>query len=146
MQIQNLTTMRMTLSLICLLLLSACTESSPRQFTQDAERQIPVWTAEELAKPIAVRPLGNTPETSRFAIRLNEAEKPHIHRDHDLIAVVLEGYATAHVGAQIFHMKPGDLVEIPRGVIHWVMPVDGPCVAYAVFSPTYDGSDNHPVE
>jgi quercetin dioxygenase-like cupin family protein len=137
--------MHHTTLLIALATLCACT-ATPRHLTDAGEQPLPVWSAEDLAKPIAVRPLGATPESSRFAIRLREAEKPHIHREHDIVVVLMQGLARVHLGEHIHDMRPGDVMEIPRGVVHWAIPVDGPCVVYAVFTPTYDGSDTHPVD
>jgi mannose-6-phosphate isomerase-like protein (cupin superfamily) len=105
----------------------------------------PLWTAEELAKPIAVRRLRATAETSVSLIRLMKAEQPHIHKDHDLVVVLLSGSARLHLGERTVAVHPGDVMEIPRGVVHWAENT-GPEASevYAVFSPPYDGHDNLP--
>lgn len=131
--------------LAVLALLAACTPA-PRQFSPDGERPPLAWSAEDLAKPIAVRPLGATAESSRAAIRLATAEKPHTHNEHDLVALVTSGTVRMHLGDQVFEMRPGDVVEIPRGVVHWAQPLDGVAEAYVIFTPPYDGTDHHPVE
>lgn len=125
--------------------LTACT-SSPRQFATTGERLPVAWTAEDLAQPIAVRPLSATAESSRVAIRLAASEKPHTHNEHDLIALVVSGSVRMHLGDQVFEMRPGDVVEVPRGVVHWAQPLDGVAEAYVIFTPPYDGTDHHPVE
>jgi quercetin dioxygenase-like cupin family protein len=106
----------------------------------------PTWTAEELAKPVAPRRLHGDEHATTFLIHLGTAEKPHTHDQHDITVVLVRGAVRMHLGDRVETMGPGDVVEIPRGVVHWAesMSKDG-SVAYAVFSPAYDGSDMHPV-
>lgn len=136
---------------LCTLLLVGCT-SSPQQHTRGrVHTTLPepvdaLWTTDELAKPIAVRPLRRTAETSVSLIRLAKAEQPHIHKDHDLVVVLLSGTARLHLGNRTIDVRPGDVMEIPRGVVHWAENT-GPEASevYAIFSPPYDGRDNLPV-
>ena len=104
------------------------------------------WTAEEIAKPIAVRRRHATAETSVSLIRLAGAEQPHIHKDHDLVVVVLRGSARLHLGQRVIDVHPGDVIEIPRGVVHWAEnTARSASDVYAIFSPPYDGQDHLPV-
>ena len=104
------------------------------------------WTREELAKDIAVRVLRSTSQATTMAIRLKTAEKPHIHADHDLVVTVLSGAGRVHIGGRTEVVRPGDVIEIPRGVPHWAENTDSSAsVVYAVFTPQYDGKDSQPV-
>ena len=136
--------------LVCAaLLLSACADTTPdrgRVVASEGVREQTTWTPEELAKPIAVRRLRVTAEVSVSLIRLQGAEKPHIHQTHDLVVVMLSGGGVLHLGERTIPVKPGDVMEIPRGTVHWAEnndPVGSE--VYAVFSPPYDGMDNIPV-
>ncbi len=105
------------------------------------------WTAEECAKPIAVRPLRATAEVSVSLIRMSGAEKPHTHDQHDLTVVLLCGAGVLHIGERTVALAPGDVMEIPRGVVHWAENRDPEAsVVYAIFSPPYDGQDSHPMD
>ncbi len=127
---------------------SLANSSTPRGrvFSTDATLTDPAWTAAELAKPIAVRRLQATQHTSINIIRLDGAEQPHIHRDHDLIVIVLHGTARLHLGNHVMEVRSGDIMEIPRGVVHWAENTGSEASeVYAIFSPPYDGLDNIPV-
>ena len=120
--------------------------SRGRVFSTDATLTDPAWTAAELAKPIAVRRLQATQHTSMNIIRLAGAEQPHMHRDHDLVVVVLQGTARVHLGDHVKDIRAGDIMEIPRGVVHWAENTGSEASeVYAIFSPPYDGLDHIPV-
>ncbi len=122
------------------------TTARGRVITPDGDLPAPTWTVEEQAKPIAVHRLRATAETSISVIRLAGAEQPHIHKDHDLVVVLLSGAARLHLGQRVIDVHPGDVMEIPRGTVHWAENTGaGASEVYAVFSPPYDGRDNLPV-
>lgn len=105
------------------------------------------WTDEEKHKEIAVRKLRETPHASYHIIRLNASEKPHIHLNHDLAVFVLAGEAIVHLENKAIKIKPGDVVEIPRGIVHWGEILNNnPCEVYAIFTPAFDGVDHQLVE
>lgn len=139
--------MRFLIAPLIVLSLCACTPTtrgrvlSPQQDLAD-----PAWTPAEVAKPIAVRRLHATTETSTSLIRLAGAEQPHIHQDHDLVVVLLRGSARLHLASRVIDVHPGDVMEIPRGVVHWAENTGADASeVYAIFSPPYDGRDNLPV-
>ncbi len=136
--------------LACALLFAGCSSTADsvgrgRVITPLPDPVDPLWTPSELAKPIAVRRLRETKETSVSLIRLAGSEQPHIHKDHDLVVVLLSGQARLHLGNRVVDGRPGDVMEIPRGVVHWAKNT-GPdaSLVYAIFSPPYDGLDNVP--
>lgn len=140
--------MRLSLILLSLLLIGCTAAPSPRGrvITTLPEPINPLWTPDELEKTIAVRRLRATSEVSVSLIRLAGAEQPHMHKDHDLVVVMLSGAARLHLGNRTVDVRPGDVMEIPRGVVHWAENT-GPEASevYAIFSPPYDGRDNLPV-
>ncbi len=104
------------------------------------------WTASEKKAPVARRTLKQTSEASYHLIRLAGAEAPHIHQNHDLVVSILRGESRIYLGGKAFTAGRGDVIEIPRGMPHWVENAgSGPCVAYAVFTPPFDGKDEIPV-
>lgn len=132
----------------CALLLVGCSsapEARGRVITPLPDPVDPLWTPAELEKPIAVRRLRETKETSVSLIRLAGSEQPHIHKDHDLVVVLLSGQARLHLGNRVIDVRPGDVMEIPRGVVHWAKNTGADAsLVYAIFSPPYDGLDNVP--
>lgn len=100
------------------------------------------WTPQERSLNISGKKSHGTAEASYHFIRIRGAENPHIHRNHDLHVVLLSGEAKVHFKDREFEMKPGDIVEIPRGTYHWAenLSKQGSEV-YAIFTPPYDGKD-----
>lgn len=104
------------------------------------------WAGEDFKKDLVIKTLKTTPEASYHGIRLNGAEKPHTHQSHDVAVFVLKGKARLHIGNRIVVVRPGDVIEISRGIVHWAerMGKDSTEV-YAIFTPPYDGKDYHEV-
>ncbi len=118
-----------------------------RRITTAGLQNFPPWTAEEAAKDVAARVTGITKEASTHLIRIRTAEGPHIHKEHDTVVFILSGAGRLHMNDQVFSYKPGDVVEIPRGVPHWAENAGGEAtIVYAVFTPPYDGKDRLAVE
>lgn len=93
----------------------------------------PVWTAEEQALPVATRKLEENDRSSHWFVRLSESEKPHTH-DADLTVFVLSGQARVHLGERTLFSDEGDVVRIPKGLIHWAELAPGAvCEAYAIY-------------
>jgi len=105
------------------------------------------WTPEELVQDVAHRILNKTQEASFHLIRLKGAEEPHIHETHDLTVFVVSGYGYVHFKDRSEKIKVGDVIYIPRGVIHWGenLSPNGTEV-YVVFTPPFDGTDVKVVE
>ncbi len=102
----------------------------------------PDWTEEEKKQEIALRPIRTTSEAGYYLLRLNESEKPHVHDHHDITVILLSGQALMHYEGKSHLVNPGDIIEVPRGVVHWAENLNNqPCEAYAIFTPPFDEKD-----
>lgn len=100
------------------------------------------WIKAESKSDIAIRKLRETPDASFQIVRLNTAEKPHVHQTHDLTIFVLRGNALMHLDNKDISVRAGDVIDIPRGVPHWVENRSkSPSEVYAIFTPAFDGKD-----
>jgi quercetin dioxygenase-like cupin family protein len=118
----------------------------------DQEKAVPetVWSAEDLAKPVAVEFIDKTWFESRHRARLapGAAETPHTHEDHDLVVEVVSGSARVHTAGAVILAKPGTKIEIPSGTVHWAenLSKTEPAEAIVIFSPPFDGKDTVPAK
>lgn len=78
----------------------------------------PLWTQAERERPSAERHLRRTAEASTSLMHLVGKEPPQ-QRPHDRVLVVLAGTVHLHVGEVVHLLRAGDVVEIPRGTVHW---------------------------
>jgi len=100
------------------------------------------WVEAELKSDIAIRKLRETQDASFQIVRLNTAEKPHVHQRHDLTVFVMRGKAMMHLDGKDIAVAAGDVIDIPRGVPHWVENRSrSASEVYAVFTPAFDGKD-----
>lgn len=101
-------------------------------------RENPIGESEN----IQAIPLFNNQDSSHFIIQIRDREKPHIHETHDLTVVVKRGYGVLYLGKDKLPMRRGDIAFIPKGVPHYFVNEDSkPSIAYAIFTPSYDGKD-----
>lgn len=82
---------------------------------------------------------------SFHVVWISSEEKPHIHKEHDLIVFLIYGSGEFHIGDRVFQMKRGDVAYVPRGTPHWFKNTSKTAIAYVVFIPPFDGKDNIPV-
>lgn len=138
--------------ILCLAaLLSGCVSTGSTQVSKNRVRVITPnvvyeginWTNEERLQDVAVRSIRVTRNASYHMICLNTAEKPHVHDQHDMVVTMLSGSAKLHLNLKTYDLNPGDVVEVPRGTLHWVENTGGklPAEAFAVFTPPYQGKD-----
>lgn len=125
-----------------LLLLFSSAAHAAEILTPEGVLREPGWSAEEQAADLSKKLIKNSPDSSSFWIRLKVSEKPHVHQDHDVTVVVLRGKSLMHLGLQVREIKEGDIIEIPRGIVHWAENKGPePCLVYAVFTPVLEGKD-----
>lgn len=104
------------------------------------------WTPDQLRAETANHTFHSTREASFHILRLRTAEKPHIHKRHDLTITVLSGRVKMHMDPRTVIVEPGNVIYIPKGVMHWAQNLDkNASEAYAVFIPPFEGKDFHPV-
>jgi mannose-6-phosphate isomerase-like protein (cupin superfamily) len=101
------------------------------------------WTNAERMQDVATRSIRVTRNASYHMICLNKAEKPHVHDQHDMVVTVLSGTGRLHLNLKTYDLTAGDVIEIPRGTLHWTENTGSkePCEAFAVFTPPYQGRD-----
>lgn len=71
----------------------------------------------------------------------------HFHRSHEEVIFVRSGRAEARIGDRTVEMKAGDILLVPKGVVHGVKVLgDAPFLGVSVFAPAFDGKDRVFVE
>lgn len=138
-------------SVLGLVLLAGCTAARPTHYWQTTDGlsllAIDQKLASESLSPtenIRVTPLGRTESVSHHLVQIRTSELFHLHRNHDLTVVVYRGQGTMRIGEKQFPVTKGDVLLIPRGIPHaFTNRSSQPAVAIAVFTPSYDGRDNH---
>lgn len=116
------------------------------QFTESDLEKILAENPLHLTENIKVTTLGRGQTISHHVVQIRDREVPHIHKEHDLTVVVLRGGGYIMLGRRRIELAAGDLLFIPRGIIHYfVNTFTQPSVALAVFSPPFDGKDTIPV-
>lgn len=87
--------------------------------------------------------LERTVRVSTHVVQVRNREPLHVHRKHDLDVTLRRGRGTLIFGDQRIKLRMGDFFKIPRGVAHaFINEGRKPAVAYAEFSPPFDGVDS----
>ncbi len=98
---------------------------------------------------IAIQELsrGEGDSASSHIVQIRRLEPLHVHKDHDLMAILLKGKGILTLGERQLQVSPGSVISIPRGIPHsFVNKSSEPAVAYAMFTPAFDGKDTVPVQ
>ena len=86
--------------------------------------------------------LGRDASTSHHVVAIRTAETPHRHDRHDLLVMVVRGYGSMRIGDATLPVGEGSLLYVPRGAVHAFTNESGaPSVAYAIYTPPFDGAD-----
>ncbi len=86
--------------------------------------------------------LGRDATTSHQAVAIRHREALHRHDRHDLVVVMLRGHGTLQIGEEERAVGAGSILYIPRGILHAFRNASGePAIAYAVYTPGFDGVD-----
>ena len=94
-----------------------------------------------------LREIGRDANTSHHLVWIRDREQPHRHDRHDLLVVILRGYGFMRLGDEERAVGEGSILYVPRGTPHAFRNASGEvAVAYAVYSPAFDGADRVPVE
>ena len=80
--------------------------------------------------------------SSSFVIWVKKEVKSHRHAKHTENIYVIEGTATMKLGKEIFDIKAGDYVFIPKNTLHSVKTTSQkPLKVLSIQSPNFDGTD-----
>jgi len=89
--------------------------------------------------------VGRDEHTSHHVVSIRHREVPHRHDRHDLLVVMLAGHGTMRIGDEVRSVAPRSILYVPRGAVHAFTNQSGePAVAYAVYTPGFDGKDRVP--
>jgi mannose-6-phosphate isomerase-like protein (cupin superfamily) len=98
-------------------------------------------------KDFRVAEIGRDAATSHHVVAIRTAETPHRHDRHDLFVVMVRGHGTWRVGDETLDVGEQSILSIPRGTVHAFGNLsDGVAIAYAVYTPPFDGVDRVEVE
>lgn len=95
---------------------------------------------------LRVRELGRDEHTSHHLVWIRDREAPHRHDRHDLLVVILRGHGGMRLGDEERPVGEGSILYVPRGTAHAFRNASPDvAVAYAVYTPAFDGNDRVPV-
>jgi mannose-6-phosphate isomerase-like protein (cupin superfamily) len=91
--------------------------------------------------------VGRDGSSSHHLVWIRDREIPHRHDRHDLLVVMLRGEGTMRLDGEERPVGSGSILWVPRGTPHaFRNTASEPAVAYAVYTPAFDGKDRVPVE
>jgi mannose-6-phosphate isomerase-like protein (cupin superfamily) len=98
----------------------------------------------ENIKPIA---LVRNARTSHVLVQIRDREPVHYHADSDISVVIVRGSGIIHIAQQQLPAKAGDVMFVPRGVVHYfVNDSKEPAAALVIYSPPPGPKDRVLVE
>ncbi len=90
--------------------------------------------------------VGRDARSSHHLVWIRDREVPHRHEHHDLTVFMLRGFGQMRLGQEERPVGPGSVLYVPRGAAHAFRNTSGEvAVAYAVYTPGFDGTDRVPV-
>jgi mannose-6-phosphate isomerase-like protein (cupin superfamily) len=91
--------------------------------------------------------VGRDENSSHHLVWIRDREIPHRHESHDLLVVMLRGSGGMLLGTEERPVGAGSILWVPRGTAHaFRNGASESAVAYAVYTPAFDGADRVPVE
>jgi len=75
-----------------------------------------------------------------YATITNKAE-PHKHLKMEEVYYIIKGRAKIKIGEEVFDIKPGDIIPIPKNVYHNIESVEEPVELLVVTNPRFDTND-----
>ena len=96
---------------------------------------------------VKVIPVHTDNDVSSFIIFVKKGVKPHLHKEHTEQVLVLEGKGIMTVGTIQKKIQKGDLIIIPKGIVHSVKVTSRkPLKALSIQAPEFKGMDRIFVE
>jgi mannose-6-phosphate isomerase-like protein (cupin superfamily) len=138
-------------ALLAAALLAAC--ATPREpavldatfpGARRTEALVALAASESLAPDEAfrLREIGRDAHSSHHLVWIRDGEQPHRHDRHDLLVVMLRGHGAMRQGADERAVGEGSVLYVPRGTVHAFRNASPDvAVAYAVYTPAFDGRD-----
>jgi quercetin dioxygenase-like cupin family protein len=68
---------------------------------------------------LKVTPLFENPRSKHVLVQVRQREPAHVHTDSDITIWLLRGSGVMHVGGKEHPVKAGDVIHIPRDVVHY---------------------------
>ena len=110
-------------------------KSSDRYAPRDLEKILatnPLGENEEFK----VTPLYENPRSKHVLVQVRDREPAHVHTDSDITVWLLRGSGVMHIAGKEYAVKTGDVIHVPRDVVHHYVnqgPETG--AALVVYSP-----------
>ena len=93
---------------------------------KDADRYAPrnlekILTANPLGEneEFKVTPLFENPRSKHVLVQVRDREPAHVHTDSDISVWLLHGNGVMHIGGKEHPVKTGDVIHVPRDVVHY---------------------------
>jgi mannose-6-phosphate isomerase-like protein (cupin superfamily) len=100
------------------------------------------WTDEEKSANLVLRSLRQSPEASFHLLRVRTELTTRVHKQTDLVMVVVAGQVEIQLGDRTIPSAPGDVIEVPRTVPFGVRNKGRePGVLYLIYTPALDPND-----
>ncbi len=81
-------------------------------------------------------PVQRSAHTAQVLVQVRDREPVHYHADSDITVFMIRGHGVIHIADESFPVKEGDVMFIPRKVVHYFVnrsPV--PAAALVIYSP-----------
>lgn len=85
---------------------------------------------------IRALPLSQSDQSHNLLVQVRNREPLHLHADSDVTVFLLKGRGRIRLGERELPVQAGDVMHIPRGVIHaFINAGRAPAAALVVYSP-----------
>ena len=147
--------MRRSMLAFLLLALAGCATASQTQWVtfpiDQGGKGVPLetWLREHPLKAgqdVSIEEISRGDTASTAIVQIRGRQSSHLHEGHDVIIILLKGRGMLTAGGRNLEVRPGSIVTLPRGTAHsFISKSSEPAVAYALFTPAFDGKDIVPV-
>lgn len=93
------------------------------------------------AAPITTAPFATGEHCSINLLSVKGAVPDHYHERHEETVLIEFGSGTMRLGDKKVRVAAGDLMHIPKGVVHGFVPDSGGVRVVSIFAPAFDGKD-----
>lgn len=94
------------------------TKGGDRYATRDL-RNILAANALGESEEFRVTPIFENPRSKHVLVQIRNHEPAHVHTDSDITVWLLRGNGMMHIGGKEYAVKTGDVIHIPRDVVHY---------------------------